>query len=66
LEALESEETWSKEERRALDEKIDRALEQVAPGRVYGPEESRRKLAAPLPTGRGSVGKNTAPSRSRL
>ena len=32
--------------RRALDEKIDRALEQVAGGRVYGPEEARRKLAA--------------------
>jgi hypothetical protein len=29
-----------------LDEKIDRALEQVAAGRVYGPEGARRKLAA--------------------
>jgi hypothetical protein len=33
------------EERRALDEEIDRALEQVVAGRVYGPEEARRKLA---------------------
>ncbi len=40
------EENWSDEERRALDEKIDRALEQVAAGRVYGPEEARQKLAA--------------------
>ena len=32
--------------RRALDEKVDRALEQAAGGRVYGPEEARRKLAA--------------------
>jgi len=29
----------------ALDEKIDRALEQRATGRVYGPEEAGRKLA---------------------
>ena len=34
------------EERRALDHKIDRALEQVAAGQVCGPEEARRKLAA--------------------
>ena len=46
LETLEAEESWSGEERRALDEKIDRALEQVSAGLVYGPEESRRKLAA--------------------
>lgn len=46
LETLEAEESWSDEERRALDEKIGRALEQVAAGQVYGPEESRRKLAA--------------------
>jgi putative addiction module CopG family antidote len=46
LEALEAEETWTDEERRALDEKIDRALAQVAAAKVYGPEEARRKLAA--------------------
>ena len=46
LETLDAEESWTEEERRALDEKIDRALEQVAAGRVYGPEEARRKLAA--------------------
>jgi hypothetical protein len=40
------EENWSDQERRALDEKIDRALEQVAAGKVYGPEEARQKLAA--------------------
>jgi hypothetical protein len=40
------EENWSDEERRALDEKIDRALDQVAAGKVYGPDEARRKLAA--------------------
>ena len=43
---LDAEENWTAEERRALDEKIDRALEQVANGLVYGPEEARRKLAA--------------------
>ncbi len=46
LEAQDAEEGWSDEERRALDEKIDRALEQVAAERVYGPEEARQKLAA--------------------
>jgi putative addiction module CopG family antidote len=46
LEVLEAEESWAEEERRALDEKIDRALAQVAAGNVYGPEEARRKLAA--------------------
>ena len=46
LETLDAEENWNDEERRALDEKIDRALGQVAAGRVYGPEEARRKLAA--------------------
>ena len=46
LEVLEAEETWTDEERRVLDEKIDRALAQVAAGKVYGPEEARRKLAA--------------------
>jgi hypothetical protein len=40
------EERWSDEDRHALDEKIDRALEQVAAGKVYGPEEARQKLAA--------------------
>jgi putative addiction module CopG family antidote len=46
LEALEAEETWTEEERRALDEKIDRTLAQVAAGQIYGPDEARRKLAA--------------------
>jgi Arc/MetJ-type ribon-helix-helix transcriptional regulator len=46
LETLDAEESWTGEERKALDEKIDRALEQVAASRVYGPEEARRKLAA--------------------
>jgi Arc/MetJ-type ribon-helix-helix transcriptional regulator len=46
LETLDAEESWTDEERSALDEKIDRALEQVAAGRVYGPEGARRKLAA--------------------
>jgi Arc/MetJ-type ribon-helix-helix transcriptional regulator len=46
LEAQEAEENWSEEERRALDAKIGRALEQIAAGRTYGPEEARRKLAA--------------------
>ena len=46
LETLDAEESWSDEERSALNEKIDRALEQVAAGRVYGPDEARRMLAA--------------------
>lgn len=46
LETLEAEENWTDEERNALDEKIERAREQVAAGRVYGPEEARRRLAA--------------------
>ena len=46
LETLDDEESWTGEERRALDGKIDRALEQVAAGQVYGPEEAQRKLAA--------------------
>src|ERR1035438_4104616 len=46
LETLDAEENWTDEERRALDEKIDRALEQVTAGRIYGPDEARQKLAA--------------------
>ena len=46
LETLDAEESWTEEERRALDAKNDQALEQVSAGRVYGPEEARRKLAA--------------------
>jgi len=46
LEVLEAEEAWSERERQALDIKIDLALEQVASGKIYGPEEARRKLAA--------------------
>jgi Arc/MetJ-type ribon-helix-helix transcriptional regulator len=46
LETLEAEEHWRAEERRALDEKIDQAWEEVAACRVYGPDEARRRLAA--------------------
>lgn len=46
LQALDAEESWTGEERRALDEKIDRALEEVAAGRDYGPEEARQRLAS--------------------
>lgn len=45
LEAQEVEDNWTEEERRVLDAKIDRALEQVASGKTYGPEEARQKLA---------------------
>ena len=41
-----AEENWSDEERRALDEKIDRALKQAAAGQVHGAQEAKRKLAA--------------------
>lgn len=44
-EALDAEESWTDEERRALDEKIDKGLEQSATGRVHGPEEARQNLA---------------------
>jgi Arc/MetJ-type ribon-helix-helix transcriptional regulator len=46
LETQDAEESWTIEECRALDEKIDRALQQVADGRVHGPEEARQKLAS--------------------
>jgi len=46
LETLDAEESWTGEERRALDEKIDGALEQVSAGKLYRPEEARQKLAA--------------------
>jgi Arc/MetJ-type ribon-helix-helix transcriptional regulator len=46
LEAQDDEESWTEEERRALDEKIDRALGQFTAGSIYGPDEARRKLAA--------------------
>ncbi len=46
LETLDNEARWSDEERRALDEKIDKALRQVAAGHVHGPDGARRKLAA--------------------
>jgi hypothetical protein len=46
MSTLNADEGEAGKERNALDEKIDRALEQVAAGRVYGPEEARRKLAA--------------------
>ncbi len=46
LEAQDSEDSWTEEERQALDRKIDRTLEEVTTGKTYGPEEARRKLAA--------------------
>lgn len=46
LETLDAEESWTEDERRALDEKIDTALQQVVTGRVHGPEEARRKLGS--------------------
>ena len=45
LETLDAEESWTEEERHALDEKIDRAFKQAAAGHVYGPDEARLKLA---------------------
>lgn len=44
LEAQEAEDIWTDEERSALDVKIDRALEQVAAGKIYGPEQARKML----------------------
>jgi Arc/MetJ-type ribon-helix-helix transcriptional regulator len=46
LETLDAEESWSDEERRALDDKIDQALKQAAAGQISGPEEAQRKLSA--------------------
>lgn len=46
LEAQETEDTWSVEERQALDVKIDRALEQISMGSAYGPKEARQRLSA--------------------
>ena len=45
LEAQEAEDSWTGEERLALDMKIDRALEQVATGKTFGPEEARQRLS---------------------
>ena len=45
LEAQEEEESWSEEDRHALEEKIDRAMEQFATGKYYEPEEALQKLA---------------------
>ena len=47
LQALEAEETWTQEDRRALDEKIDKALAQVAARNVYGREEALRNCSRP-------------------
>ena len=46
LETLVAEESWTGKECSALDEKIDRALEQAAAGRMFASDEARRKLAA--------------------
>ena len=51
------EESWTAEERQALDEKIDHALEQVAAGKTYGPEEARQKLAAMRATHLANLGR---------
>ena len=45
LEAQDTEESWTAEERLALDAKIDAALELVSQGKTYGPDEARQKLA---------------------
>lgn len=45
LEAQEAEDSWTGEERLALDLKIDRALEQVATGKTFGLEEARQRLS---------------------
>jgi Arc/MetJ-type ribon-helix-helix transcriptional regulator len=45
LEALDAEESWTEDERRALDEKIDCALKQVQRGEIYSPDEARRRLS---------------------
>ncbi len=48
LEHLEVEESFHQRgsKRSALDEKIDRALEQAAAGRVYGPDEAQSETSA--------------------
>jgi hypothetical protein len=46
LETLEAEENWTENERAALDQKIDHSIEQAEIGRLYGPDEALRKLAA--------------------
>jgi len=46
LEAQDEEESWTEEERHALDERIDRSRAQFDAGQFYGPGEARRKLAA--------------------
>lgn len=45
LEAQEAEDSWTDEERRALDMKIDGAIEQIATGKTYGPEQAQRMLS---------------------
>ena len=44
LEILDAEENWSDEERRALDEKIDRAICQMARGEGVPGDEARARL----------------------
>ncbi len=46
LQSQESKDTWSVDERQALDVKIDRALEQVSTGSADGPEEAQQRLVA--------------------
>jgi putative addiction module CopG family antidote len=56
LEVLEAEENWTEEDRRALDAKIDRALDQVATGRAYTVDEARQRLADLRKRHRASLG----------
>lgn len=45
LESLDADESWTVEERSALDDKIEGALKQVAEGKVYGPQAALRRLS---------------------
>jgi hypothetical protein len=46
LEAQDENESWTQSDRYDLDRKIERSLQQVADGKVYGAEEARDRLAA--------------------
>jgi len=45
LEVLDAEVSWTETERQALNEKIDRAMTEVAAGQTHLPEDARRILA---------------------
>jgi Arc/MetJ-type ribon-helix-helix transcriptional regulator len=57
LEAQDAEESWTEEERRALDEKIDHCRGQFDAGQFCGPDEARRKLAAMRETHLANLGR---------